>query len=118
MSDLLDLLLTKALVEGLARAAHLPENFKVLRPTPASWRGLKEAVKERNNVVAFEITDSDSPACRRTQGAFVKLAREHSELNFVRAEIDRSGYTFPEVIYMFRHFKISWFLSYRGTLES
>ena len=95
--SLLDLLLAKALVESLARAANLPENFKVLRPTPASWRGLKEMCKQGNNVIAVEITKSESPACQRTQQVFVKLAREHDELTFIRAEIDQSGYTFPEV---------------------
>eukprot|EP00731_Ephydatia_muelleri_P017200 Em0010g298a len=91
--SLLDLLLAKALVEGLARA-NMPDNFKVLRPNSASWRGLKEVCKNGNNVIAVEVTKDEN---RRTQQAFVKLAREHGELTFFRAEIDESGYTFPEL---------------------
>ena len=88
-----DLLQAKALVEGLARA-NVPDNFKVLRPNSASWRGLKEMCIKGNNVIAVEVTKEGN---RRTQQAFVKLAREHDELTFFQAEIDEFSYTFPEV---------------------
>ena len=95
--SLLDLLLAKALVDTLARAANMPENFKQLRPIPASWRGLRDICKEGNNVIAVEVTRSDNQACRRAQQTFLQLARKHDELTFIRAEIDESNYTFPEV---------------------
>ena len=100
--SLLDLLLAKALVEGLARS-NVPDNFKVLRPISASWRGLKEICKNGNKVIAVEVTKEGN---RRTQQAFLKLAREHDELTFIQAEIDESGYTFPEVMRSCFGFKI------------
>ena len=100
--SLFDLLLAKALVEGLARA-DMPENFKVLRPNAASWRGLKEVCKKGNNVIAVEVTKEGN---RRTQQAFLKLAREHDELTFFRAELDESGYTYPEVMWLHEQFSI------------
>ena len=95
--SLLDLLLAKALVDTLAQSADTPENFKKLRPIPASWRGLKETCKEGNNVIAVEVTRSGNQACRRIQQIFIQLAKKHDELTFFRAEIDESNYTFPEV---------------------
>ena len=100
--SLLDLLLAKALVDSLAQAADTPENFKELRPIPASWRGLKETCKRGNNVIAVDVTRSDNQACRRTQQIFLQLAKKHDELTFFRAEIDEFNYTFPEVSYVFK----------------
>ena len=94
-----DLLLTQAIMEGLAREAareKLPENVFVLQRSPLSWKAVKELCEKDNHVVAVEITEDKNPNCLRMQKVFVNIAREFGGIGFFRASIE-DGFTFPEV---------------------
>ena len=95
----MDLLLAEALAEGLARARQAerppPDNFVTLRSNPEAWKRLKALCNEDNLVIAFEITNDKSEACKPIQRQFIELARQF-EIPFVRVPIG-PGATFDEV---------------------
>ena len=88
----LDLLFAEALTSGLAREARRqerppPDNFFLLPRDPQAWRQIQVACKKENMVIAIEITDNSSEICRRMQGLFMDLAREHDGMPFFRASM-------------------------------
>ena len=97
----LDLLFAEALTSGLAREVRRqerppPDNFFLLPRDPQAWRQIQVACKKENMLIAIEITDNTSDNCRRMQGLFMDLAREHDGMPFFRALIGLGG-TYEEV---------------------
>lgn len=80
-----DFLRLMAELEGMSHA-QTPNNFHVLPDNESMWLDILSRSRERNSLLCLEITGSWSPAAKRAQPDFIRLA-SITDVPFLRVDI-------------------------------
>ena len=78
-----DLLRLMAELEGIEQT---PENFHVLPDNKSMWNSIFANAREHSGLLCLEITGSWSPAARKAQPHFIRLAAK-TNVPFLRVDI-------------------------------